>query len=296
MNTGKEQTRNKTKYLAIPMAIFLLSAYSVLPGHMAAAQPSFVTYDQCNLLDNLFGSTVSTNPDGNDIHVSMNTVLTSKTVSSVTTEVVKTIHIEKEQYDCQTVQSQTEVTVDVTTYLEIFETLPGGHVYKAQALTTTCVKTPGSASGSSDNSVSVLGCTRGTEQFNFGNGQFLAPAEPAKDTTVIGAVSDCAAIDIDTDGQSTQVVNTVVSAANPGIVKTVDAQKEAFHCDDSGSSTIASGGSVSGDKKIDVVIFQDTVENVNTGETTQSWLSATCVTLVQLASVEDCAFSTQTSL
>ncbi len=268
MNIEKEHTRNKTKYLAIPMAIFLLSAYSVLPGHIAAATSGLVAFKDCFLADT------------NDIQVDMNSVLSTKTVSSVTTEVVKTIHVEKEVYDCTTVQSNTSVIVDLTTYLEVFETLPGGKVFKALALVTTCVKDPSTGA--------VFGCSKGSEQTDV-NGNIVAPAEPTKDPSVIAAVSGCSELDIDDEGNHVQVVNTVVSSANPGVVKTVDSQKEAFTCPASG---IFSGDT----KKVDVVIFQDTIENLNTGSITQTWQSATCLVEQLHASVESCVFSTQSNL
>ncbi len=265
MNIEKELTRNKTNYLAIPMAVFLLSAYSVLPGHIAAAASSFVAFTQCSL-DDFNG----------EPKISMNSVLSTRSGS----EVVKTIHVEKEIFFCCcTIQSLLPVTVDVTTYLEVFENLPSGKVFKAMALTTTCVK--------DESSGIVLGCTRGTEQADV-NGNIVAPAEPTKDTSVIAAATGCEELDIDENANHVQDVNTVVGVVNPGIVKTVDAQKEAFLCVGNGE-----GGFL---KKIDVVIFQDTIENLNTGSITQTWQTATCLVELFHASVEDCVFSTQSNL
>jgi hypothetical protein len=185
-------------------------------------------------------------------------------------DIVKTIHAEKEVFTCHLDQGNLEVIVDLTTYLEVYENITSQEVIETNAIATTCLKDEFTAT--------VIDC---------------ASYEVSTSPVFVG--SNCNEETID----HPQEMNTVTKGK---IAKTVETQKEVFECE----LVIAGEGEDNDtEKKVDIVLFTDVYEDLNTQTTTdvQFW-SARCVVLrtdgftaadgnndLQDAFVESCIFS-----
>jgi len=66
--------------------------------------------------------------------ISMNTVRSG--------DIVKTVHAEKEVNECLLNQGGIEITVEVTTYIELYENILTKEVISASALAVTCITEP----------------------------------------------------------------------------------------------------------------------------------------------------------
>ncbi len=160
-------------------------------------------------------------------------------------DIVKTIHAEKEIYTCFLQQGNLEVIVDLTTYLEVYENITSQKVIETNAIATTCLKDEGSAQ--------VIDCKS---------------YEVSTSPVFVG--SNCEEED---DITHPQEMNTVTKGK---LAKTVEAQKEVFHCD------LESAGNwpFETEKKVDIVLFTELYEDLNTQTTTSvQFLSARCVVL-----------------
>jgi len=152
-----------------------------------------------------------------DDPLSMNTVRNGN--------VVKTIHAEKEIFKCLLDQGDIPVIVDVTTYIELYENINTREVLSASAFVTNCLKDEGTGA--------VIGCQ-----------SYVPP------TTLVPTGSDCEEQD-EVLIEHPQEMNTV----NKGnIVKTIEAQKEAFECELPDET----------EKKVDLVIFTEIYEDLST--------------------------------
>jgi len=178
-------------------------------------------------------------------------------------DIVKTIHAEKEIFHCYLVQGNLPVIVDVTTYLEVYENITAQEVIETNAFSTTCLK-----DGPYDGvTATVIDCES---------------ADISTSPVFVG--SECEEMDV----KFPQEMNTVTKGK---IAKTVESQKEVFYCNDIGNTQT--------DKKVDIVLFTEIYEDLNTQETTSvQFLSARCVVLVtdddgdlQDAFVESCIFT-----
>src|SRR5574341_905648 len=196
--------------------------------------------------------------------ISMNTVKNG--------QIVKTIHAEKEIFTCFLEQGNLEVIVDLTTSLEVYENITSQEVIETNAIATTCLKDEFTAT--------VIDC----ESYDVS-------------TSPVFVGSNCE--EEDDDITHPQEMNTV----NKGkLAKTVEAQKEVFHCD------LESAGNwpFETEKKVDIVLFTEIYEDLNTQTTTSvQFLSARCVVLntdgisqedgspnpLQDAYVESCIFT-----
>ncbi|MGH9878981.1 MAG: hypothetical protein ACRD5H_15230, partial [Nitrososphaerales archaeon] len=208
-------------------------------------------YDDCGWVD-----LASSDPDN---YVSMTSVRNK--------DVVKTVHTEKEIFNCELDQGGREVTADVTTYIEIYENITSKKVISATAFATTCLLDGLSTGGSS--TATLLGC----ESYDI-------PSSPV----FVG--SDCRPQPQD----DVQEQNMVVKGK---IAKTIEAQKFVWQCFLSGESV---------QKKVDLVIFTDIYEDLNTQTRTDvQFHQMRCVVLItdsddalRDGTVESCQFSSRT--
>lgn len=271
---GNDQ-ESRLKYKGITLAVVLVASFMLVQPIMNQAysveaenesvgiQAGVSPYDTCTL-----------RPSHED-PISMNTVKSGR--------IVKTIHAEKEIFDCRVIQGNIPVIVDVTTFIEIFEDIFTRQVTGTNVLVTTCLKQNGTAT--------VLDC---------------ASSEPG--TTAI-PLTFCAE---DKNITHPMEMNTVVRG-NDNIAKTVEAQKEIFLCDLDGDSLKKPCLSTATraddpmcfdpDKKVDIVLFTEIYENMVTRTIIDTqFFSMRCVllitdnTLVSAggktdATVESCAFS-----
>lgn len=152
-----------------------------------------------------------------DDPLSMNTVRNGN--------IVKTVHAEKEIFKCLLDQGSIPVIVDVTTYIELYENINTREVLTASAFVTNCLKI--------ESTGSVIGCQ-----------SYVPP------TTSVPTGSNC-------EEQSEvfiefpQEMNTVNKGS---IVKTIEAQKEAFECELPNQT----------EKKVDLIIFTEIYEDLST--------------------------------
>ena len=181
-------------------------------------------------------------------------------------DIVKTIHAEKEIFTCFLNQGNLEVIVDLTTYLEVYENITAQEVIATNALATTCLK--------DENTATVIDC----ESYDVSTSPVFVGSSCEEETQVEEN-------DYNTHPQE---MNTVTKGK---IAKTIEAQKEVFECDFSGNDV---------EKKVDIVLFTEIYEDLNTHETTDvQFLSARCVVLrtdgvdedLQDAFVESCIFT-----
>lgn len=222
-----EMEMNKPKYLAISAAALLVTAFALIQPTMQAAQAVGIAggvpgYDDCS------DRTLHDDP------ISQNTVRNG--------HIVKTIHAEKEVFDCELNQGDQPVIVDVTTYIEVYENITSKKVLKTSVIVTTCLKDEGQAI--------VHDC----ESYVPGSG-----------ATPVGT-----ACKENTDISHPQEMNTV----NKGkIAKTIETQKEVFNCDNINYSGT--------DKKVDIVLFTEIFEDLTTKTVLETQFYAMrCVVLV----------------
>ncbi|MGH9922130.1 MAG: hypothetical protein ACRD38_05210, partial [Nitrososphaerales archaeon] len=165
--------------------------------------------------------------------ISMTTVV-SKQNSNV---IAKTVHAEKQIFDCET-SDGIAVIADVTIIAEIYENMNTQTTISKQVEVVTCVKNPPTEPTESVPPF-VIGCS---------------VTIPSPDAEI---VRFCGESPI----EEPQEMNTVAKASinggtnQKGIVKTIEAQKEVFLCDLNNDQT--------DDKKVDLIIFMETWENVN---------------------------------
>jgi hypothetical protein len=242
-----EMNVTKPKYLATTAAALLVTAFVLVQPAMQTAYAVGVEglpgYDDCSW------RTSHEDP------ISMNTVKNK--------EIVKTIHAEKEVFDCFLNQGNLEVIVDLTTYLEVYENITSQEVIATNAISTTCIK--------DEDTATVIDCESRDVS-----------------TSPVFVGNNCSEV---TDITHPQEMNTVTKGK---LAKTVEAQKEVFYCTLSDDTT----------KKVDIVLFTEIYEDLNTQTTTSvQFLSARCVILesdssssstegdLQDAEVETCLFA-----
>ena len=231
---GKEKRRRV--YLFLATAICVVTAFVLLQPLQAGAQQ----------IPSLVGCRVSPIPPTDDTE--MNTIVTGTKV--------KTIHVEKQVFDCQAQIMPTPAytyIADVTIYTEIFEDLANfpSVIPKKTFEAITCVKEAKTGN--------VLGCQKSSS---------ISSTLP----TTLSCLSSVVGFPIE--------MNTVVSSN--GIIKTVEAQKEVLKCD---SKTFK-----------DVTIFTEIFENLSLGTIKKTSESVTCVKDVTTAKVLACKASQTAAL
>ena len=241
MKNNSKSEKLRKKYLPMALAVYIATAYILLqPMQQISAQqiPSLVG---CRV------SLLSPPLDATD----MNTVIIGSKV--------KTIHVEKEVFDCQKEITSPPIytyIVDVSIYIEILEDLATFPTVapKKTFEAVTCVKEA--------NTGNLLGCQKSSI--------------PSSTTlpTVLSCKSNAVYFPIE--------MNTVVGSNNT--VKTVEAQKEVFNC----SQPSALGG----EAVKDITIFTEIFENQTQGILKKTADSATCIKDVPKAKVLACKAST----
>ncbi|MFY3740716.1 MAG: hypothetical protein HMLIMOIP_001159 [Candidatus Nitrosomirales archaeon] len=239
------QAKRLRKYSSISLGVVIVMAFVLVQPTMQTAYAVGIeglpAYDDC------IDRAIPEDP------ISMNSVRNK--------DIVKTIHAEKELFLCHLNQGDLHVTVDLTTYLEVYENITSQEIIATNALSTTCLKES---------------TTRG-----FGGATVIDCESKAIPTSPVFVGSNCGEEQI----SHPQEMNTVVKGK---LAKTVEAQKEVFICN----------FSVNTQKKVDIVLFTEIYEDLNTQTTTSvQFLSARCVILfhdfddLQDADVESCIFS-----
>ena len=205
----------ETKYGAISAAILLVTAFVLVqPIQTTYAQVSdegIPPFDNCDIRD------VPEDP------------ISQNTIKKANIDLVKTIHAEKEIFDCTLVQGiNFPVIVDVTTYIELYVNITEQEVIDTNVIVTSCVK--------DENTADIYGC----EVY-----------EPTLDTIPVSACVE--QVDGITHPQEMDTVNKGNNAL------TIESQKEVFLCD------FEPDPQVTPDllKKVDLVIFTEIYENLN---------------------------------
>jgi hypothetical protein len=178
--------------------------------------------------------------------------------------IAKTIHSEKQIYDCETVQGGIDLIVDQLIIAEVYENMNTQEIVRTQAEVVTCVQ-------------------------REDNTQFLGCETEVPGTDVI-PLANCF---IDNDHEFATSQNTVNKAK---IVKTIHAEKSIFFCDlDNNDGTGVNNNIPCGDgeeeesataceKKVDQVIFTEIWEDLdllpNDPVTKKEFLVFTCVVVL----------------
>ncbi|MGH9923636.1 MAG: hypothetical protein ACRD38_12885 [Nitrososphaerales archaeon] len=259
METTVNVSRKQPKYWALATAAILVTAFVLVqPLQTIKAdvvpQVSQGEFNQC---------VVRVNPDATNIDssdpafssknapedgIAMNTIKKG--------DIVKTIHAEKQIFDCKIIQGGLNITVDVTIVAEIFENITSRDIERVQAEAITCIKT-----------------------------EFNADLVNCFATIPSGSVvlDDC-----DEEELKHPLEMNTVNKGNK--VKTIKAEKEVFYCDFDRASD---GPTYS--KKVDLVIFTDIYEDLSELPddpiVEKQAFSFRCVTIIATADVEACDFS-----
>lgn len=199
------------------------------------------------------GGTLASQPED---PISMTTTVSSANGNN---KIAKTVHAEKQVFDCFLEQGNVPVIADVTIVAEIFEDMTTKKVIHKQVEVVTCVKrTDGK----------ILGCRIDIPSSN------------------VVVVNHCSEEDV----LHPQEMNTVTRNGN-GIVKTIEAQKEVFTC------TLATTDPTD-DKKVDIVIFTEIWEDLKNITHTppdptvlKTFLSMRCVIKIDTVTVEACVIT-----
>ncbi len=262
-------TDNKTKYSAITLGIVLATAFVLVQPTTQASYAQVADLGAPAFYDCDF----STQEQASD-PLSMNTVRVN--------DVAKTIIVEKEIFQCRTVQGDIDLLVHVDTIAEIFENMSNKQIIRKQAEVVTCVLLdPSGQDSQGNNDGSVLGCDVYTPGTDF------IPVTYCRELT-----------GIDDYLEHPQEMNTVNKAKT---VKTIIAQKEVFYCnfgsDNTQGNSQEDGLENDDDKKIEQYVITEIWENLNLlpndPVTQKNVESLRCTTLVETATVESCDFDTE---
>ena len=266
--TVEGKIRKQPKYWAISIAAIMATAFVLVQPAMQVSNAELSSenlpvggYDNClwrspdpNAADDPLSPWLSSE-DGPSDPITMNSVRFK--------DIVKSVHSEKEVFDCTLGQGNAPVIVDVTTYIEIYENITAREIIETSFLVTICLKDPDLA-------------------------QLIDCESYIPDESIVPTGTGCEEQVLD----SPQETNTI----NKGkLAKTIDAQKEIFICDFKPADTDVV-------KKVDIVIFAEVYEDLNTQTTIETQFhAARCVILVtdgpeedaveQDAKVEGCVFT-----
>ena len=213
------------------------------------------TYDTCSsLYNNFIFALVFGFTEPPEDAISMTTVRNGN--------IVKTIHAEKEIFQCATAQGSLPVTVDITVFGEVYEDISTKSIISKNAFVVTCMKDGGGAQ--------VIGCESAPIPTGPVPVRNCAEAASPIVTIVFEPTEDIVAeIAIPLAVEHPQEMNTV----NKGnIVKTVESQKEIFTCNldfltEGTNDFVIDVGSFlvifpEPEKKVDVVTFTDIWEDL----------------------------------
>ncbi|MFY3742010.1 MAG: hypothetical protein HMLIMOIP_002472 [Candidatus Nitrosomirales archaeon] len=290
-----ETKGKRLQYSGISLGAVLVMAFVLAQPTMnhayAVGIEGLPAYDDCELrgvTELQFDHELLTAGQQPEDPISMNTVRNGN--------IVKTIHAEKEIFDCRLNQGNLRVIVDVTTYIELYENIADREVIASNAVAVTCIK--------DERTSTAIDCE----------------SKPISSSPVpVG--SDCRELNYITHPQEMNTVNKGATA------KTIEAQKEVFICalgepriivDSEPEGCIIDGQepeALNGDsvpfvcfptlKKVEIILFTEVYENLATQTVTDvQFHSMRCVVLitndhfdedpeddVQDATVETCQFS-----
>ena len=260
METTVNVVRKQPRYWALATAAILVTAFVLVQPLQTikadvATEVSPGDFDRCTvrIVDDTGGNldTADAAFSGKlapDDGIAMNTIRKG--------DIVKTIHAEKQIFDCKIVQGGLNITVDVTIIAEIFENMTSNSIERVQAEAITCIKT-----------------------------EFNADLVNCFATVPSGSVvlDGCDEMEL-TDPLEMNTVN------KGNKVKTIKAEKEVFFCD---FDRATQGPTYT--KKVDLVIFTDIYEDLSElpddPVVEKQAFSFRCVTVIDEADVEACDFS-----
>ncbi|MFY3739837.1 MAG: hypothetical protein HMLIMOIP_000256 [Candidatus Nitrosomirales archaeon] len=166
--------------------------------------------------------------------------------------IIKTIHAEKQVFNCQLPQGSIPVIADVTIIAEIYQDINTKTVLSKQVEVVTCVKDPAT--------IRVLECNLSI---------------PSTDRV---PVTNCQELPI----EHPQEMDTITKGST---AKTIETQKEVFTC------TMNTPNDITDDKKVDLVLFTEIYQNLNTlTSQNPTMLSMKCVIKIDTVLVESCQF------
>ena len=221
-------------------------------------------YDDCKLASDAFQNS----------DIDLGDKITQKSITKGT--LVKTVHAEKEIFECRITQGDLPVIVDVTIYTEIYENITAKTILKASALVTTCLK--------SDLQAVVIAC------------EFYVPGTVPVPTGTVCQPDLTLGQGIPSDPQEMDIVRS------GKIAKTIESQKEIYIC----FLDFNQADQPDTKKKVDIVMFTEIYEDLNTMEVIDvQFHQMRCVMLItndvdnsntedniRDATVEACIFST----
>lgn len=301
----------KTNYMAISAAAILVTAFVLVQPMQAKSQEvifeGIPDFNQCFLKTHPdLPSNTNTDFSSKNVNItdpiSMNTVVAKTNgQGNGATKVAKTVHAEKELFECRTIQGNIPVIVDVTTYVELYSNMsfngepPLEDLIDPVVEVITCVKVESEAR--------LVGCDEREDQLD-GVGIIVQnckedPIEAPQEMNTVAAAS----------------INGANNNGRAGNVLTVEAQKEIFLCDLDGATDPDNTGCLGSlgipnfgpgdnimcrddDKKVDVIVFTKIWENVNALANdppdnpvlAKDILSLTCLVKIDTALVEECEF------
>jgi hypothetical protein len=239
------------KYLGISTAVLLVAAFVLLQPMNAYSQVGAegILLNNCVLAD-----------DQPEDPIDMNTVLGTKlTKTAGEYNLAKTVHREKQIFTCEDANDPTILyTVEMAIFLEIIENLDTKAIERKQSDVVTCIK-------------------------DIADGSVEECQRRAPSSTQNIAVSDCTQVEV----QHPLAMNTVVNPERTNIVKTIDAEKEVYTCENGTGAPL---------KKVDQIIFTEIWEDLTklpkNPVTKRTVESARCTIVIPLAVVESCIFDT----
>ncbi|MGH9878793.1 MAG: hypothetical protein ACRD5H_14265 [Nitrososphaerales archaeon] len=227
MEIDQNDRLKKPKYGAIGAATVLVMAFVFIQPAMQTASAvetaaGLPAYDDCRVRwDN--SHTLTANRIGTaDLAFPWDPVSMASVKRG---EIVKTVHIEKEIFDCFLTQGNLPVITDVTTYIEIFENITDRKIISTSALVTTCLKDEGTAV--------TIDCESYT---------------PSSSPVPVG-------IACNENGGLIAMPQELNLVRHGKIAKTIESQKEQFFCSLSGDTVF---------KKVDIILFTEVYEDMDT--------------------------------
>jgi hypothetical protein len=194
--------------------------------------------------------------------IDMNTVVGTKGA----TEYAKTIHREKQIFECEDVNDPTiSYLVEMALFLEILESMDDrGETQAAFSEVVTCIKEV-------EDDVALDPFPDGT----------VIECQRRTPATQIVPTFDCAAVDPQI--QYPLEMNTVVDPDNNNIIKTIDAEKEVYTCENGTNAPL---------KKVDQIIFTEIWEDLGrlskNPVVKRTILDARCTIAIPFAIAESC--------
>ena len=252
METQAKRLEYSGIVLGIVLVMGVILVQPIMNQAYAVGVEGLPAYDDCRF------------PEIREDPISMNTVRSGN--------IVKTIHAEKQTYSSTLEQGNIPIIVDVTIIAEIYEDFNTKSIIEKHVIVVECIKQEAPAK--------VLGC----EAYVPEDG--IIPVKncsevPLQYPPIMNSVINKAGVVSESDA-SNMNLNTIQRG---NTAKTIDAQKEVFEC------LMNTLTDTSDDKKVDLVLFTEIFENLNTQTSDDPQiLSLKCVTRMSTTTVESCRF------